>query len=138
MSIRSTITLSTKDGYKSIYCHYDGYLAGVGTMLTKHYNTQEKVEELIALGSLSSLNKRIAPSADEKHTWEKPVNDVTVAYHRDRGESLVISEYETLQELSRDPEDYNYLFENDNWYLLRFPSSMDESVAFVKLDELLA
>ena len=137
MSTRSTIALSTKDGYKSIYCHYDGYLAGVGTMLVKHYNTQEKVEELIALGSLSSLNKRIAPSTDEKHTWEKPVNDVTVAYHRDRGESLVISEYETLQELSRDPEAYNYLFENDIWHTM-LRRSTDGPVVLIKLDELLA
>jgi len=136
MATRSTITLSTKDGYKSIYCHSDGYLSHNGIMLAKHYNTQEEVEKLIALGSLSFLDKRLAPSADENHSFNKRVDGVTVAYHRDRGEELVVNEYETLQELAQNTEEYNYLFENDNWYLLRFPT--DEPIVFVKLDELLA
>lgn len=130
MSTRSTITLSTKDGYKSIYCHYDGYLTGVGTMLQQYYDTQEKVEALIALGSLSSLSERLAPAADEKHTWEKPAAGVTVAYHRDRSEELSIRNYETLQELDRNSEEYNYLFENDNWYLIK---SGDGSITLIKL-----
>jgi len=136
MSTRSTITLSTKDGYKSIYCHYDGYLDGVGTKLQQYYDTQEKVEALIALGALSSLAERLAPSADEKHTWEKPADGVTVAYHRDRDDELYVRNYETLQELAKGTEEYNYLFENDNWYLLRFPT--DAPITFVKLDKLLA
>jgi hypothetical protein len=130
MATRSTITLSTKDGYKSIYCHYDGYLTGVGTMLQQYYDTQEKVEALIALGSLSSLSERLAPAADEKHTWEKPVDGVTVAYHRDRGEELSIRNYETLQELDRNSEEYNYLFENDTWYLIK---SGGGSITLIKL-----
>jgi len=136
MATRSTITLSTKDSYKSIYCHFDGYTSRNGTILTKHYNTQDKVEKLIALGSLSSLGERIAPSANEKHTWKIPTQGVTVAYHRDRGDELVINKYQTLQDLSHDLEDYNYLFENDNWYLLRFPT--DAPVILTKLDELFA
>jgi hypothetical protein len=99
-------------------------------MLQQYYNTQEKVEALIALGSLSSLSERLAPAADEKHTWKKPVAGVTVAYHRDRGEKLSIRNYETLQELDRNSEEYNYLFENDNWYLI---DSCGGSIALIKL-----
>jgi len=123
MSTKSTITISSNKeyndfGYKTIYCHFDGYPSGVGAMLLKHYDTPEKVEALIALGSLSCLRERIAPTADENHSFKEPVNDVTVAYHRDRCESMVISHYDTLSDLTQDLEEYNYLFEDGRWYTI--------------------
>ena len=123
MSTKSTITISSNKeyndfGYKTIYCHFDGYPSGVGAMLIKHYDTHEKVEALIALGSLSYLRERIAPTADETHSFKKPVDGVTVAYHRDRGEPLVISQYDTLSDLTQDLEEYNYLFEDGRWYTI--------------------
>ena len=51
----------------------------------KHYQERKKVEDLIALGSLSILAKNIEPT--EKHTFSNPQSDVVVAYHRDRGEA---------------------------------------------------
>lgn len=123
MSTKSTITISSNKeyndfGYKTIYCHFDGYPSGVGAMLLKHYDTQEKVEDLIALGSLSYLRERITSTADETHSFKNPINDVTVAYHRDRGEPLVISQYDTHSDLTQDLEEYNYLFEDGRWYTI--------------------
>lgn len=38
MSTRSAIIRKTEDGsYEGIYCHFDGYLAGVGKTLQEHY-----------------------------------------------------------------------------------------------------
>lgn len=120
MATRSTITLSTPEGYDTIYCHWDGNLNHVGKILKKHYNTLEKVQELIALGALSSLDKNVEPEDDVDHSFDMPANDTTVAYYRDRGEgtSPSIMHYAQLFQLYDNKEDYNYIFEDDSWHLL--------------------
>jgi hypothetical protein len=56
MATRSTIGIRQADGtIKAIYCHWDGYPAGVGAGLSQNYNSKEQAEELIALGGFSSL-----------------------------------------------------------------------------------
>lgn len=44
------------------YCHFDGYLEGVGVLLHKYYNTLEKVKELLDMGNLSGLESSIEKS----------------------------------------------------------------------------
>jgi len=41
--------------YKTIYCHSDGYLEGVGYVLNEYYKDRSKVETLISLGNIESL-----------------------------------------------------------------------------------
>lgn len=41
----------------SIYCHYDGYPGGVGSVLLRHYNSAEAAESIVALGDLSTLEE---------------------------------------------------------------------------------
>ena len=85
MATRSRIAIENQDGtVTSIYCHWDGYTSGVGKMLEKWYTTQAKVEALIELGDISSLD--MTPTS-------------TVAYHRDRGEDLVQSKYNRVEAL---------------------------------------
>ena len=56
MATRSTIGIKTEDGtIKAIYCHWDGYPAGVGAGLRQNYNSKEQAEALINLGGFSSL-----------------------------------------------------------------------------------
>lgn len=79
--------------YQAICCHWDGYLEHVGRLLSEHYNTAEAVKALLSLGDISSLGERLAPDKGEAHSFESPARDeergdVTVAYHRDRGEDL--------------------------------------------------
>lgn len=93
MSTRATIAITDGTTCKAIYLHSDGYIAWAGVMLHDHFPTKEKAEELIALGSLSSLRERVAPLPGEEHTFENSVEDVTVAYCRDRGEPLEISTF---------------------------------------------
>lgn len=118
MATRSTITLSLPDSYDSIYCHWDGAPSYNGKMLLEHYNTEEKVKELIALGSISSLNKYVKPAEGDKHSYCHPAKNVTVAYHRDRGEGLVISKYHALYSIYEEGEEYNYMFEDGEWYIV--------------------
>lgn len=50
MSTRSTIGIKENGIIRSIYCHWDGYPENNGKILYEHYNSKEKVEELLRLG----------------------------------------------------------------------------------------
>lgn len=59
MSTRSYIAMKTSEAtYKGVYCHYDGYLDYNGVMLLEHYNSKERVEELLSYGNISSLREK--------------------------------------------------------------------------------
>ena len=87
MGTRSRIAIRNADNtYISIYCHWDGYPSHVGALLIKHYATEEKARELLALGNLSSLRENIG----QKHKFNSGQgrdNRWTTAYSRDRGEA---------------------------------------------------
>ena len=56
MSTRSNIARLNSDGSVDvIYCHWDGYLTGVGLELVGHYSTKSKLDRLIELGNISTL-----------------------------------------------------------------------------------
>jgi hypothetical protein len=98
MATRSTISIETPEGIRSIYCHFDGYLDHNGKILKEHYDTAEKVNALIDLGDISSLGEDL---------------EKTVAYHRDRKEPLRINIVNTTSDI--DTLDYNYLFREGKW-----------------------
>jgi hypothetical protein len=55
MATRSRIGIQLKDGsILSVYHHWDGYPEWLGRILTTHYNTRQKVAELIDGGDMSS------------------------------------------------------------------------------------
>lgn len=112
MATRSRIAIEDQDGtVRSIYCHWDGYPEYNGVVLKENYQTQEKVEQLIALGSISSLKPLVAPPEGATHTFDNPLEDVTVAYHRDRGEELSIKVHGKVQGFANsDIEEYGYVF----------------------------
>ena len=70
------------------YCHSDGYLEYTGKILNEHYNSEDKVDELLSYGDLSIINENIGEKLDV------PFNDYTAFankkqcrfYMRDRGE----------------------------------------------------
>jgi hypothetical protein len=96
MSTRSFIGIQHPDGtVHGIYCHHDGYLEGVGAALKAHYTTVRQVLDLVALGSLSSLGEDL---------------DVTQAYHRDRGEDLDISTYDSPVDIRFDDGGYEFIY----------------------------
>lgn len=99
--------------YDYIYCHWDGYYEHAGNILLKYYNTKEKVDDLIALGDLSSIGKKLNPTTDS-HSFDNPEPDVCVAYGRDRREKDVSPHHCTAIDLNA--EEYVYLYENDEWY----------------------
>ena len=117
MATRSFISIKTGKEFRSIYCHHDGYPECNGAMLLKHYPTIERVEALLALGYISSLNVKIAPEATTPHTFDKQQEDVVVAYHRDRGDTFTPPRRHTYRGLEL--EDYNYVFNSitNRWFV---------------------
>lgn len=112
MATRSTIWLRTENEeytYKGSYCHFDGGIKVNGKLLFENYNTKEKIEELISFGQMSSLG---------------PTPNDCFFYARDGGEN--ISTYKLLtnenditshKDIDRYFEEYNYVFENNTWYV---------------------
>ena len=101
--------------YESIYCHLDGYPKGVGLTLYKHFQDEQKIDELLNLGDISFLRPNI--DCPEGHSFDTPIPEYTVAYGRDRGETDVgkMSAYNLKNALNGD-EDYLYLRKDGRWY----------------------
>ena len=118
MSTRSTIIVKVDDEYHGIYCHFDGYPSNMGPLLLKYYDTQKEAEELVALGGLSYLAPRLKPKSGEQHTFNSPNHDITLAYHRDRGEPWEQNKPEVHYDINKiDFQEYVYVFKDDDWYL---------------------
>ena len=119
MSTNSRIAIANNDGtVKSVYCHWDGYPSNNGKILLEHYQDEEKIKELIALGGISSLGKNVKPEHPETHNFDNRENDCTTVYHRDRGDELVISEYKDVSTWSQNKnrEEWNYIWKDGAWY----------------------
>ena len=123
MSTHSSISLARYDDMSkrwtvdTIYCHFDGYLDGVGKILREHWSDTKKVEELIQLGDLSSLGKVYDKhaSANKKEVQPEERNSYTFAYK----DSEISGEdparhfsFATLNEINLREyrEEYNYLY----------------------------
>lgn len=121
MSTRSRIAIRQPDGsYRSIYCHFDGYPAGVGATLAAHYTDPAKVEQLMVLGDLSSLG----PEIGEPHDFAAPLEahpDWCRAYGRDRGdtgtEAIASQTFDDLVALTKGCwGEYLYIYADGTWH----------------------
>lgn len=119
MATRSRIAMEMEDGtVKSIYCHWDGYPEHNGRILMEFYSNPDKVKDLIELGRLSVLAPIL--ESDGPHSFNSPQDGVVVAYHRDRGEDLVIEEHSSVSDFfNGDIEEYGYLFTQEGQWLCK-------------------
>ena len=127
MATRSNIAYKTAAGkIRSVYCHWDGYPEHNGEMLRRFYTTQDKVEALVSLGSISSLGEEIG----EKHPFDRNhaepelalTDNWTLAYHRDRGEDWAHTAPQTFEDAVdwvEDMEEYAYLWNGQDWLVHR-------------------
>ena len=138
MATRSNIAYRTPEGrIVSVYCHWDGYPAHNGEMLRRHYTTNEKIAELISLGSLSSLRPEIGVKHDfssldtdmTSEEFDAKYGEMTTAYHRDRGERLHVCTYNDIPSWIEDMEEYAYLWNGREW-LVNDHGEMDEHGRF--------
>lgn len=61
MSTAAIIGIKRGRTIRSIYCHNDGDLFGVGVVLDHEYDYEVKIEELIKGGDISSLGIMLTP-----------------------------------------------------------------------------
>ena len=108
MGTRSMIAIQnpySKD-VRAVYCHWDGYLEHNGAILQKHYAASSKVNNLIALGDISSLKAEIGEKHDfsrldstlPEAEYEAKYGNMTTFYTRDRGEDTPFKVFKSLAE----------------------------------------
>ena len=106
MATRSRIGIELSNGdVLSVYHHWDGYPQWLGKKLREHYNTTEKVSELIDGGDMSLC------WTDDRWDGKKATN-YGPQYYSGRGEDCpprlnTLLEYMTDKETS---EEYHYLW----------------------------
>lgn len=115
MSTNAAIAIKEKDGYSVIYNHWDGYPEYVGTLLQAHYKSEAKVRRLIGLGNISSLRERVEPRKGDVHTFDAPLEDVTIAYSRERGEKKVITRVKDISNIPFGEFLYVYIPSKREW-----------------------
>jgi hypothetical protein len=111
---------------KAIYCHWDGYLEHNGAILNEHYSASPKVNNLIALGDMSSLRAEIGDKhafsqfelpKDEVEAFKKLTENMCTFYGRDRGENAPYKRFDTAKEAVTHYDhcgaEYFYLFRYD-------------------------
>ena len=125
MGTRSMIAIQNpySKQIRAVYCHWDGYLEHNGAILQKHYSNSPKVNNLIALGDISSLR----PEIGEKHDfsrldstipeaeYERLYGDMTTYYGRDRGETdaefrVFLTAADAIEHYEHSWAEYYYLF----------------------------
>ena len=111
MATRSRIGLELNDGsILSVYHHWDGYPEWLGRILTTHYNTKEKVAELIDGGDMSSCwNDTVWGESHADGVKYGP------EYYSARGEDCPPRYDNNLQEFFSDNEEYGYVYTNAGW-----------------------
>jgi len=101
MGTRARIGIQFDDkSVLSVYHHWDGYPSWLGRILQTHYNTKEKVSELIDGGDMSSC-------------WG---DDKQPEYYSERGENCPPSLMTMNEYLDKNNnEEYAYIFRNNEW-----------------------
>lgn len=106
MSTHSYIGIQTNDGsIRAIYCHFDGYLNGVGAELVSQFSTQTLAEALIEDGDCRFPGDPYKNRSGENWDTIKPKQ-------HDDLEGF-------LQGKGRHAGHYAYLFINDEWFLVQ-------------------
>jgi len=128
MGTRSRIAVMHANVVKSVSCHWDGYLSYNGKILQQYYDSP-KVNNLVALGNISSLG----PDIGKEHPYSRFETDLsdeaydelygnmTTFYGRDRGEEnvswQVAHSFEQFLEQCQDSDaDYYYIIRDGIWY----------------------
>jgi hypothetical protein len=109
MATRSRIGIELSNGsVLSAYHHWDGYPEWLGRILRTHYNTQDKVAELIDGGDMSSC------WTDDR--WDTKLNEeYGPQYYSQRGDDCPPRLDANLNEYLSNGEEYWYLYTNGEW-----------------------
>ena len=134
MATRSAIGMEKDGKILAIYCHWDGYLENNGEILYRHYQTTEKIFQLLSHGDLSSLGAEIG----EKHDFDnKSTGNWCKYYGRDRGEDGVeMRVFDSREEFVNwyGDSEYFYLWTDKHWVYSQGRSWMDLAQAIESIE----
>ena len=129
MGTRSRIGVMHGNIVKSVYCHWDGYVAHNGKILQEYY-TSAQANELVALGDLSSLRPTIGVEHAfshydvemDKEQYYEQFGDMCTFYGRDRKESntefkVAHTFAEFLEQCDNCGAEYYYINRDGVWYV---------------------
>ena len=129
MGTRSRIGVMHGNIVKSVYCHWDGYIAHNGKILQEYY-TSAQAHELVALGDLSSLRPTIGVEHAFSHydtemnqeQYYEQFGDMCTFYGRDRKESntefkVAHTFAEFLEQCDNCGAEYYYINRDGVWYV---------------------
>ena len=139
MATRSRIGIQLQDdSILSAYHHWDGYPTWLGRILKTHYNTKEKVAELIDGGDMSSCwtNER----------WNKVLMNTVVQmkeegteygaqYYSQRGEDCPPRYDNSLEDFLSNGEEYSYIFTSAGWVCYDMNEFNDNDPEIVAIPE---
>jgi len=115
MATRSAIGMEKDGKILAVYCHWDGYLENNGEILYRHYQSTDKIFQMLSYGDLSSLGAEIG----EKHNFNDKVTGNWCKYYgRDRGEDGVeMRVFNSRDEFLNfyDDSEYFYLWTDGHW-----------------------
>ena len=119
MATRSRIGIQlSDDSILSVYHHWDGYPTWLGRILKTHYNTKEKVAELIDGGDMSCAwtKDRWTGKQIAQHVIENvQVEEYGPQYYSARGEGCPPRLDNELSEYLKESEEYSYIFRSGKW-----------------------
>jgi hypothetical protein len=125
MATRSTIAIEHDNGsIQQIYCHWDGYPEHNGKILTQSYIDSKKLQELIDMGDMSSLDSTL---------------DTCKFYSRDMGEDFETVKarlYYNRADLfeNSQSQEFNYLLSADGDWLVSFDDERDFQPLFYAVE----
>ena len=130
MATRSRIGIQLKDdSILSVYHHWDGYPSWLGRILKTHYNTKEKVSELIDGGDMSSAWTNVG--------WQNETRSESgPMYYSERGENCPPSLMTMNEYLDKNNnEEYAYIFRNGEWICYDMNEFNDNEPEVVEIPE---
>lgn len=105
MSTKSYIAKQNSDGTITyIYCHFDGYLDGVGRTLSIHYAEEAILDALLQSGDIIGLGN--SPEVSENYPDSKAFT--------------VKDEQELIKHFKESLCEYCYLFKGNQWHVLEY------------------
>jgi len=118
MATRSRIGIQLSDGsILSVYHHWDGYPEWLGRILTTHYNSKDKVTELIDGGDMSSCwtNERWSGVNEYGGQMKEETTEYAPQYYSQRGEDCPPRLDAHWGDFINNGEEYGYIFKNGEW-----------------------
>ena len=140
MATRSRIGIQLKDdSILSVYHHWDGYPSWLGRILKTHYNTKEKVSQLIDGGDMSCCwtkdrwtGRKLAPYEMEN----VEAAEYGPQHYAQRGEDCPPSLMTMGEYLDKNNnEEYAYIFRNGEWVCYDMNEFNDNEPEVVEIPE---